>query len=53
MSEAVMGMRSEPWGCVWIEQGQGPGEAGECAYSGTKKEPVWSESRECGRRGRK
>ena len=53
MTEAVRGERSEPWGCVWTEQGQGPGEVGGCACSGTKKGPVWSESREGGRRGRK
>ena len=48
MTEAVRGERSEPWGCVWTEQGQGPGEVGGCACSGTKKGPVWSESREGG-----
>ena len=49
MSEAVKGVRSEPSGCACLERGQGPGEAGGCACSGTNKEPVWSESRECGR----
>ena len=53
MSEAVKGVRSEPWGRVYIEQGQGPGEAGGCVCSGTNKEPEWSVPRECGRRGRK
>ena len=50
MSEAVKGVRSEPSGCACLERGQGPGEAGGCACSGTNKEPVWSEFGECGRR---
>lgn len=51
MTKAMKEVRSEPWGCVWKEQG--PEEAGGQACLGTSDKPVWSEPRESGRSGRK
>ena len=39
MSEGVKGVRSEPWGHVCTEQGQGPGEVGDvCAQGPTRSQ---------------
>ena len=53
MSEAVKGVRSEPWGCVWTEQGQGNGEAGgfsvfrdQQGASVVSAQGVWEEGKE-------